>query len=100
MSRKRTALFVTSLYLITAAFVLLRFFFSPPDGLANLWIGVWTFPVTLTGLALLSWPFGIGFPFVPSTGLLGYYGSHAVYFVAAVSALSAAMFRLIAGKDT
>jgi hypothetical protein len=100
MARKRTAQIVTATYLITAAFVLLQFLLSPPDGLSNVWIAVWTLPVTLAGMVLLYWPFGVEFPFVPFPGSLGYYGSHTVYFTPAVLLISACFFRLMVGRKS
>ncbi len=97
-ARKRIAKIVTSIYLASAAFVLVQFWLAPPDGLANIWIAVWTLPVTLAGLALLCWPFGVEFPFVPSSGSLGHFGSHTIYFILACLMIAAVFFRLIGGK--
>ena len=99
-ARKRTAKIVTGIYLASAAFVLLQFWLAPPDGLANIWIAVWTLPVTLAGLALFYWPFGVEFPFVPSSGSLGHYGSNTIYFVLACLLIAAVLYRFIGGKTS
>lgn len=98
MTRKTTAAAVTIIYLAGAVWVLAAFLLAPPDGLANIWIAAWTLPVTLLGLVLLDYPFGIGFPFAPS-GTFGYCGSHAVYFVPVALFLAALIYRLVAGRS-
>ncbi|MGB8818718.1 MAG: hypothetical protein WCC66_12440 [Rhizobiaceae bacterium] len=98
--RRRIAIIITSIYVLSAVAVLAAFLIAPPDGLANIWIAVWTLPVALAGLALLYWPFGIEFPFVPSSGpLTGYYASHTVYFTLAVLLIAALLFRVIGGRS-
>ena len=98
MTRQHIAFIATALYLIAGSVVLGTFLIAPPDGLANIWIAVWTLPVTLLGLGLLHYPFDIGFPFVPSGGILGYYGSHAAYFVPVALFLAWLFYRLIRGR--
>jgi hypothetical protein len=98
--RRRAAVIATSIYVLSAVAVWAAFMMAPPDGLANIWIALWALPVTLAGLALLYWPFGIEFPFVPFTGpLIGYYASHAIYFALAVPLIAAFLFRVIAGRS-
>lgn len=95
MTRQKIAIIATTLYLVVAALVLATFLMAPPDGLANIWVAIWTLPVTLLGLGLLYYPFGIEFPFVPSGGMLGYYGSHVAYFIPAALLLAWLIYRLI-----
>ena len=100
MTRHTIALTITVIYLVSASAVLTAFLMAPPDGLANVWIAVWTLPVTFFGLGLLYYPFGIGFPFVPSGGaVIGYYGSHVLYFVPAVALLASLLYRMINGRS-
>ena len=97
MTRQKIAIIATVLYLAVAAIVLATFLMAPPDGLANIWIAIWTLPVTLLGLGLLYYPFDIGFPYVPSGGVFGYYEAHVIYFVSAVAVLSYLLYRAIRG---
>lgn len=99
MTRQKIAIIASVIYLVGAAVVLTTFLMAPPDGLANIWIAIWTLPATLLGLGFLYYPFDIGFPFVPSGGLLGYYGSHVVYFVPAVTALAWLLYSSIRGRS-
>lgn len=62
-------------YLLLGGLVLINFLQAPPDGLANVGIALYVFPVTLLGKVL-----GFEFPpFVPKG--LGYYGSHVAFFI-------------------
>jgi hypothetical protein len=95
MTRHALALTITALYLMGATAVLTAFLMAPPDGLANVWIAVWTLPATVLLLGLLYYPFGIEFPFVPAGGALGYYGSHIAYFVPVVLILAWRLYSFI-----
>lgn len=69
--------------------VLLQFWQLPPDGLANIWIFIYTLPLALLGYWL--WPGQ--FPFMPG----GFHVAHTVYFIPAVLFISAVLWLLIWG---
>lgn len=58
-----------------------------PDGLANIGIVLYTFPVVLIGTFLLK----LDFPYVPG----GYYQAHALYFWPSVALLAALLFLIL-----
>lgn len=78
-----------TLYLAGAASIWLAFAATNPDGLANIWIAVYTFPVFLIGTFLLR----LEFPYLPG----GYYGAHALYFWPSVALLALALFGIFHG---
>ncbi len=67
-----------ALYLALALYAWIDFTRLPPDGLANLGLGLVTLPITVLGLLLTSALGKTGFVLLPSG--LGYYIAHAVYF--------------------
>jgi hypothetical protein len=75
---------VPALYVAGAVAVWLDFAAAGPDGLANVWIAVYTFPVFLVGTFLL----GGDFPYAPGR----YYEAHALYFWPSVAGLALALF--------
>lgn len=95
MNRRKIANWVAAAYLAVAAFVLVTFLMAPPDGLANVWIVLWTAPLSLTSF-LLPLPTGFEFPYFPAS--LGYYGRHVAWFVPASLLIAWALWRLIGGK--
>jgi hypothetical protein len=76
-----------SLYLAGAIPVWLGFASAAPDGLANVWIALYTFPIVAVGTFVLR----LDFPYVPG----GYHVAHALYFWPSVALLAAAMFWLL-----
>lgn len=93
--RRKIALGLVALYVLTAVWVLVAFLRAPPDGLANIGTVLWTAPIAAIGVFLERWT-GIGYPFMPSR--FGYYGGHTIYFTLAVASIAAAVYRIIAGK--
>jgi hypothetical protein len=75
---------VPALYIAGAMGIWLAFYRSNPDGLANVWIAVYTFPIFIIGTFLL----GGEFPYVPGR----YYEAHALYFWPSVALLALALF--------
>lgn len=75
---------VPALYISGAVLIWLAFSRSNPDGLANLWIAIYTFPMVMVGTFLL----GGEFPYVPGR----YYEAHALYFWPSVALLALALF--------
>ena len=61
---------VPALYLAGAMLIWLEFSRSNPDGLANIWIAIYTFPIVIIGTFLLRGEF----PYVPGR----YYGRHEI----------------------
>lgn len=96
MTRRTFGNGVATAYLAVAAFVLVTFLMAPPDGLANIWIVLWTAPLSLPSF-VLPWPSGIVFPYFPSS--LGYHGRHVAWFIPCVFAIAWALRRLIGGKS-
>lgn len=82
MSRFAKAILVT--YWIIAANVLVFFWLAPPDGLSNIWIALFSLPVTALLIPVLDWQLGISFPFLP----FDYYIAHTLYFLGAVCVIS------------
>ncbi|WP_028450557.1 hypothetical protein [Chitinibacter tainanensis] len=74
------AVILPLLYLLGGAIVLLLFYRTPPDGLGNLFIFLYTLPLALLGHRL--WPGQ--FPFMPG----GYYLAHTLYFIPSVLLLA------------
>ena len=75
---------VPALYIAGAMAIWLAFYRTNPDGLANIWIAIYTFPFFLIGTLLL----GGEFPYVPGR----YYEAHALYFWPSVALLALALF--------
>jgi hypothetical protein len=75
---------VPALYIAGAMVVWLAFVRTNPDGLANIWIAVYTFPIFIIGTFVL----GGEFPYTPGR----YYPAHALYFWPSVAILAFALF--------
>src|SRR3979409_2305223 len=75
---------VPALYIAGAMVIWLAFYRTNPDGLANIWIAIYTFPIFIIGTFLL----GGEFPYVPGR----YYEAHALYFWPSVALLALALF--------
>jgi hypothetical protein len=73
-----------ALYIAGAIGIWLDFSRSPPDGLANIWISIYTLPIDILCALLLRG----GFPYTPG----GYYVAHALYFWPSVALLAFSMF--------
>ena len=71
-------------YALGAVPICVNFAAAPPDGLANIWLLIYTFPV----VALCTFGFGMEFPYFVGS----YYLAHTVYFVTVVALLSLCMF--------
>jgi hypothetical protein len=80
---------VPALYIAGAMVIWLDFSRSNPDGLANLWIVLYTFPIVIIGTFLLRGEF----PYVPGR----YYEAHALYFWPSVALLALALFFIFHG---
>lgn len=83
---RRLVRWVPWLYLAGAVAVEVATLKAPPDGLANLPMALYTFPVVLVG----TFVFRREFPFVPGS----YYVAHTVYFTLATALLTGALFLL------
>jgi hypothetical protein len=94
MTRGKIGSSVALVYLAGAIFVLVTFLRAPPDGLANIWIALYVFPITAIGLAA-GWLTGLEFPFLPSR--LGYYWGHVAYFVPTALVCAVAIRRIVGG---
>jgi hypothetical protein len=77
---------VPALYIGGATGLWLKIARTNPDGLANVWLIVYTLPVFVSARFLLQREF----PFVPGC----YYEAHALYFWASVALLAFAFFLL------
>jgi len=75
---------VPALYIAGGMAIWLDFSRSNPDGLANIWIAIYTFPIAIIGTFLLQGEF----PYVPGR----YYEAHALYFWPSVALLALALF--------
>lgn len=73
-----------ALYIAGALVVWLTFSRTNPDGLANVLVALYTFPIVAIGTFLLQGEF----PYVPGS----YYVAHALYFWPSVFILALAMF--------
>jgi hypothetical protein len=82
-------LIVPALYIAGAMGIWLAFARSNPDGLANIWIAIYTFPMVLIGTFLLQGEF----PYLPGR----YYEAHALYFWPSVALLALALFFVFHG---
>jgi hypothetical protein len=80
-------LIVPALYVAGAIPVWLDFARSNPDGLANIWIALYTFPIFLVGTFVLRGTF----PYMPGR----YYEAHALYFWPSVALLALALFFIV-----
>lgn len=98
MTRRKIAKALTALYLLGAVGVLSNFLLTPPEGLANLPVVIWTLPTALIGLFAVYLPFEIPFPFMPSA--FGYYGGHLAFFLPSVALISWIIWRIIGGKSS
>lgn len=95
MTRRTLGNWVVGAYLAGAAFVLVTFLMAPPDGLANVWIVLWTAPLSLPSF-LLPLPVGVEFPYFPPS--LGFHGRHVAWFIPATLLIAWALRRLIGGR--
>lgn len=77
------------LYVAGAAVVWLYFAGANPDGLANIWIVIYTFPIVAVGTYLLNQQF----PYMPGS----YYTAHALYFWTSVIFLALLLFLILRG---
>jgi hypothetical protein len=77
-------LVVPALYVLGAMGVWLAFARSNPDGLANIWIAIYTFPTFIVGTFLLRGEF----PYMPGR----YLEAHALYFWPSIALLALALF--------
>jgi len=75
---------VPVLYIAGAAFIWVDFSRTNPDGLANIWIALYTFPIVVVATFLLR----DEFPYVPGR----YYEAHALYFWPSVALLAVCLF--------
>lgn len=75
---------VPAVYIAGAIVIWLNFLGSNPDGLANIWIAIYTFPIVLIGTFLLQGEF----PYMPGR----YYEAHALYFWPSIAVLALALF--------
>ena len=73
-----------AIYLAGAVVVWVTFVSTNPDGLANIGIVLYTFPVVLIGTFWLK----LDFPYVPGR----YYEAHALYFWPSVALLAVLLF--------
>ena len=80
---------VPAFYIAGATGIWLAFSRSNPDGLANIWIAIYTFPMVLIGTFLLQGEF----PYLPGR----YYEAHALYFWPSVTFLALALFLIFHG---
>jgi hypothetical protein len=78
---------VPAVYIGGAVVIWLDFSKTNPDGLANLWLIVYTLPVAVTATFLLRREF----PYVAGR----YYEAHALYFWPSVAVLACALFLLL-----
>ena len=81
---RRARYILPVLYLAGAIPTWLAFARANPDGLANIWIAIYTFPIVILGTFLMH----LEFPYVPG----GYYVAHGIYFSAAVPAMAVLIF--------
>ncbi len=82
-------LVLPAMYLAGAAVIWFYFASANPDGLANIWIVLYTFPIVAVGTYLLD----LQFPYVPGT----YYTAHALYFWPSVIVLALFLFLILHG---
>jgi hypothetical protein len=76
-----------TVYMAGAIFIWINFVTTNPDGLANVWIGLYTFPIFIIGTFLLS----LQFPYMPGS----YYQAHALYFWPSVIFLAVVIFLVL-----
>lgn len=81
---KRLKYLLPALYIAGAAVVWITFASANPDGLANIGIVLYTFPIVLIGTFVLK----LDFPYVPGR----YYEAHALYFWPSAVLLALALF--------
>jgi hypothetical protein len=75
---------VPALYIAGAMLIWLDFSRSNPDGLANIWVAIYTFPIVIIGTFLLRGEF----PYAPGR----YHEAHALYFWPSVALLALSLF--------
>jgi len=75
---------VPAVYIAGSIVIWLNFLGSNPDGLANIWIAIYTFPIVLIGTFLLQGEF----PYMPGR----YYEAHALYFWPSIAVLALVLF--------
>lgn len=79
------------LYVAGAAVIWFYFAGANPDGLANIWIVIYTFPIVGIGTFLLNQQF----PYMPGS----YYTAHALYFWPSVIFLAFILFLILHGAQ-
>lgn len=94
--RQKIGLALAGFYWAASVLVFADFLLTPPQALANILLLIWTAPLAWLLLWLLGEGFGIGFPFMPEA--LGYYGSHAAYFIPASLLIGLVLLRLVGGR--
>ena len=82
---------VVLVYLLGALIVWIDFRNAPPDGLANVGIGLYTLPVFLIVKVFAS----AEFPYFSG----GYYDAHTKYFVVSVALISAMIYFILLGIE-
>ncbi len=89
MKTTKFRIIVPCVYILGAVFVWLDFSHLPPDGLANIGIVLYTFPVILVARVLTN----SEFPFVGSS--MDYYEAHALYFGASVFIIALTLYLVV-----
>jgi len=79
-------------YVLGAALVWWDFSQTPPDGLANVGIALYTLPIVLFARLLTN----AEFPYFDGGG---YYQDHAAYFLTSVSIIAVGLFVLLYGLE-
>lgn len=82
-------LIIPALYILGAIPIWFIFSQTNPDGLANLGVVFYTFPIVVLG----TFVFHLEFPYVPGS----YYVAHAVYFGFSVTFLATLLFLIFHG---
>jgi hypothetical protein len=80
-------------YLAVGLLVWISFMRTNPDGLANIGLVLYVFPVTLIGLAIGRQAGSPGFILIPQG--LGYWTAHAVFFFPSLIAVAALIYGLL-----
>ncbi len=78
-----------ALYILAAFPIWYVFSKTNPDGLANIWLIIYTFPIVIVGTFI----FHLDFPYFSG----GYYGAHALYFCFSVTFLAVVLFFIFYG---
>lgn len=87
---------IMATYLFGAGAIAVQYFMDYGSDGASLLMILWTLPIALIGLAVVYWPLGIVFPFMPA--VLGQYGGHFAYFVPAVFIMAVALYKVVGIK--